>query len=368
VFEHLDDPHPPALGAGLRRAAVEQGRRRRRHRRMAGAVGVTVASLLVGVGGLYGWIAWRADQIERVDVAGTGPVAAGEPTTVLVVGTGASVHEEGWPETILLARIDPGAGTAALLSLPRDLMVEAPDGSGPTMISSLAAPNGADGLVAVVETEIGIPVDHVVQVGVDGVVSLVDAVGGIEVWVDVAVRDRSSGLYLDELGCVTLDGEETLALVRSRHAEVLDPATGAWAADPLSDLSRVARQRQVLVAALATLGDGGLDPVTLDRRVDWALDHVVIDAGLGRDDVVRLARAVGALDPASVSSATLPVVPYPADENRLAAHPAAAPAVVAAFVSGGPLPPDGGAAGGAPADAPSTAAHPLPGGAVIDAC
>jgi hypothetical protein len=35
----------------------------------------------------------------------------------------------------------------------------------------------------------------------------------------------------------------------------------------------------------------------------------------------------------------LPVVPHPSDANRLAADPAAAPAAVAAFVAGDPLPP-----------------------------
>ena len=368
MFEHLDDPEPPALGAAFRRAVVADGRRRRRHRRMAGAAGVTVASLLVGVGGLYGRILWRADQIDRVEVLGTGPVSAGEPVTVLVLGLDSEADAPTVTDTILLARIDPGAGTGALLSVPRDLMVDAPDGSGSVTINSVVARGGVEGLVSVVESQVGVPVDHVVQVAFDGFVSLVDDAGGIDVWVERSVRDTSSGLFLDELGCVTLDGTEALALVRSRRFEVFDGATGAWVADPLSDVSRTVRQRHAVMAALATLGNGGLDPVALDRRVDWALDHLVIDAALDRDELLRLGRVVVALDPASVESATLPVVPHPADENRLVPDPAAAPLVVEAFVTGGSLPPDAVPAGGAPGDGPSSPVDAVIDGSVVGPC
>jgi hypothetical protein len=52
----------------------------------------------------------------------------------------------------------------------------------------------------------------------------------------------------------------------------------------------------------------------------------------------RLGRAAAALDVADVTSATLPVVPSPLDQNRLAQDPSRAPAAVAAFVAGEPLP------------------------------
>ena len=360
MFEHLDDPRPPVLGDRFRRETVARGRRRRRRRRLQGAAGVTVATLLVGVGGLYGRVAWRADDIERVDVTSTGEVAADAPLTVLLVGADTLAGETEYAETLLLARIDP-AGTVALLSLPRDLMVGAPDGSGPVVINAVYATGGLDGLLTVIEGEIGIPVDHVVRVGFDGFVSLVDRVGGIEVSVDTPVRDRSSGLYIDDTGCVSLDGEQALAAARSRRVEWLD-GSGNWVHDPLSDLRRVSTQRQLLIAALAALGDESADPVTLDRHVTWALEHLVVDAGLGSDDLVRMVRSLTSVDPAAVSSASLPVVPYPQDENRLAADPAASPATVEAFVTGRPLP------GDPPASEPEPDAAALPGGDIITPC
>lgn len=325
-----------------------------------------MASLVVGVGGLYGRAVWRTTDIDRVDVAGTAPVPAGDPVTVLVVGvdTRDAATTSSNPDTILLARIDPGAGTAGLLSLPRDLNVQASNGGPPVMINSVAQEGGLEALVGVVESQMGVPVDHVVEVGLGGFRALVDEIGGIDVRVDVPVRDTGSGLFLDDLGCVTLDGEEALALVRSRKVELLDE-TGTWVRDPLSDLSRVVTQRQVLLAALSGLGDESPDPVTLNRHVEWAVDHVTLDVDVDVDELARWARAAIALDPAAVVSATLPVMPDPSDENRLVADPERAPAAVEAFVSGRSLPSSGGVPTGSDRTSDLTG---LPGGAIVDPC
>jgi LCP family protein required for cell wall assembly len=364
VFEQLDDPRPPQFGESFRSSVVRRARSRRRRRRLAGGAGALAAVLVVGAGGLYGRAAWRLNDLDRVDVAGTGPVAEGDPMTVLVVGTDTRPGQPSLnSDTVLLARLDPATGSAALLSLPRDLMVEAPGGGAPVMINSLVVDHGLGGLVAVVEGQIGIPVDHTVIVGMDGFRSLVDRIGGIEVWVERPLRDRNSGLHLDEPGCVALDGERALALVRSRKVEVMD-ASGAWVSDPLADVRRVATQRHVLLAALAGLRADGVDPVSVDRMAGWALEHVTVDEALDRDDVADLMQAALALDPGRLSQATLPVVPYPGDVNRLAADPVAAPAAVEAFLAGRTL----ADAGGDPVDVLSDPGSGLPGGAFVAGC
>lgn len=364
MFEQLDDPRPPQFGDSFRRVVVHRARSRRRGRRLAGGAGALVAVLVVGAGGLYGRAAWRLNDLDRVDVAGTGPVADGDPMTVLVVGTDTRPGQlSSNPDTVLLARIDPAAGSAALLSLPRDLMVEAPGGGAPVMINSVVADHGLAGLVAVVEGQVGVPVDHTVIVGMDGFRSLVDRIGGIEVWVERPLRDLGSGLHLDEPGCVRLDGEQALALVRSRKVEVMG-APGAWVRDPLADVRRVATQRHVLLAALAGLRADGVDPVSVDRTAGWALEHVTVDEALDRDDVADLVQAALALDPGGLSQATLPVVPYPEDVNRLAADPVAAPAAVEAFLAGRPL---ADVDGGLVAELPIPGSG-LPGGPVVGGC
>ena len=213
-------------------------------------------------------------------------------------------------------------------------MVSDPTGTQVTL-SSLAGDPGA--LVGVVEQQIGVPLDHVVQVDLDGFVALVDRIGGVEVRVDAPTRDTATGLLVGEAGCVGLDGEQALALVRSRRLEFLAP-DGTWQQDPHADLRRVESQRTVVAAALSGLDRLGWSPGEVSDQVEWAVDHVTIDAGLSLEDTVRLASSAAAIGPDDVAGMTLPVVPHPADANRLAPDPAAAPAAVAAFVAGDPLP------------------------------
>jgi LCP family protein required for cell wall assembly len=366
MFEHLDDVHPPAFDDRFRRAVAQRGRRLRRRRRVAGGAGLAALGLVAGAGGLYGRALWRIDDVDRVDVASTGPVAAGDPVTLLLVGTDGHTDggEHGLTDTMLLARLDPSAGTAGLLSLPRDLLVTPPGGGDPTRLDEIWSGGWGD-LVAVVESQIGVPVDHMVEIDMNGFRSLVDRLGGLEVWFDAAVRDEGSGLFVDELGCVALDGEQALALVRSRKVEVLDEG-GAWVRDALSDLRRLETQRQVVLAALASLAEDGVDPVTLDGHAGWAVENLTVDSGLGVRELVALARAAAGLDPATVFQSTLPVVPHPDDPNRLAIDTDAAPAVVEAFTTGRPSDPPAAGAGPTLDEPPPDGA--LPGGAIVDPC
>jgi LCP family protein required for cell wall assembly len=335
MFEHLDDPRPPAFGAGFRRTVVRRAHRRRR-RRLAGGMGVALASLVAGAGGLYARAALRLEDVERTRIAGTDEVPAGDPVTFLLLGLDSrSPGAPGRSDTIMLARLDPGSGTASLMSLPRDLMVTDPATGRPQQLNALAEHSLSD-LVAAVESQVGVPVDHVLQVGFGGFVSLVDRVGGIHVQVTAPLRDRSSGFYLDTLGCVELDGEQALALVRSRHLEVQQPS-GDWVADPRADLGRVANQRAVAVATLSDL-ETRTDPFAANQLADWLVENVAVDDALSVAEIVRLIEAGLTLDPGSVQEATLPVVEYAPDPNRLAIDPTAAPAVIDAFVGGAPLP------------------------------
>jgi len=336
MFEPLDDPLPPEFDAAFRRRVVRRAHQQRR-RRLAGGAAAAAVTVIAGAAGVYGPSVWRARDIDRVQVAGTEPVATGEPVTFLLLGADAP-RDDGVSgvrvDTILLARLDPSAASLSLLSLPRDLLVTDPAGT-PVRINSLAG--DLETLVGVVEHQIGVPVDHVAEVDFRGFAALVDRIGGVDVRVDQATRDASTGLYLDELGCVSLDGDTALALVRSRKLELLRD-DGTWQRDAHADLRRIETQRVVVTAALVGLDRLGWTPGELRDQVEWAVDHLTIDDGLSLDDLVRLGRAAAALDVADVTSATLPVVPSPLDQNRLAQDPSRAPAAVAAFVAGEPIP------------------------------
>ncbi|MCU1377564.1 MAG: putative LytR family regulatory protein [Acidimicrobiales bacterium] len=326
VLEAMAERGRPAgaeVVVGRAEAEVHRPRGRRALRvaiALSAAAAVLVAAL-VGGGLLYART--KLDDIERLDL---GPVLAGsatpaEPMTVLLVGSdtraGLSTADarrfgttaevgSARADTIMVLRIDPAAGRLSVLSLPRDLWL--PIDGGPSQRINTALGDGPDALVRTVQDALGIQLDHYVQVDFDGFRQVVDAVGGVTVPFDTPVRDRVTGLRIDQPGCRELDGDQALAFVRSRHLQAL--IDGRWLTDPRGDLGRIERQQQFVLSALAHAA-GARNPLTVADLLDAAADHVSIDDGLSSGDLVALGRRV-----ASVGAGVRPVV-LPTEPTRV---------------------------------------------------
>ena len=133
----------------------------------------------------------------------------------------------------------------------------------------------------------GIPIHHYIQVDFAGFQELVDVVDGVQVYFANPARDSRSGLDIEETGCVTLDGQQALSYVRSRHFQVYED--GRWRSDGSADLGRISRQQDFIVRALRRAVDQGVrNPVTLDRLVNAGLDTVTVDDLLTADDIIDL--------------------------------------------------------------------------------
>lgn len=292
MFEHLDDPQRYTPPAGLR-TAVRAHARRRRQRRAAVVGGVaSVAALGIGtvtaararleperieVGGL-------ADEATSTD--GTGPVVSGDPVTVLVVGTDRSAIDEdpGRADTIALVRVDPAAGEIRLLGAPRDLILGTDAGEMPARAAFTTG--GPTQLIRSLDADLGVSIDHYVQVDFAGAVELVDALGGIRVAVDRAIRDEPTGTLLMP-GCQELDGEATLGLGRARRVEV-QADDGSWRSDGTSAIGRDLRGAAVAAALLQAVGRVG--PGDLPGLVRAGLGAVAVDADLDAEGIVAWAR------------------------------------------------------------------------------
>ena len=79
--------------------------------------------------------------------------------------------------------------------------------------------DGPEVLVETLQQELGLPIHHYVEIDFSGFKSLVDALGGVQICVNYATRDVSTGLNITEPGCHILDGVQALAYARSRHYE-----------------------------------------------------------------------------------------------------------------------------------------------------
>lgn len=176
-------------------------------------------------------------KLEHVEVLSGRENTPGD--TYLIVGSDKrekgviedNIEDSERSDTIMLLQL-PDTGHAALISLPRDTLVEIPD-YGPAKINAAYSLGGAPLLVRTVENLTGLTVDHYVEVSMGGVQNLVDAVNGVNLCYDADVSDPYSGMEWTA-GCHDVNGGQALAFSRMRYS------------DPYGDIGRTNRQRQVV--------------------------------------------------------------------------------------------------------------------------
>ena len=205
--------------------------------------------------------------------------------------------------------------SAELLSIPRDTWVEMsglPESSGlsgPNKINT-AFNNGPVPLVQTIQNTFGIPIEHFVVVDFGGLINAVQSVGGINMRFNYPVRDNddgnnNSGLDITATGCITINGNETLALARSRYFEYDDPAAGGWTYDPTSDLGRIQRQN-LIIDALVQKVESTYNPLTLKSFLDAVVHDIAIDKSLGLGELYSLASTYHAFSSSRLKTYTLP--------------------------------------------------------------
>jgi LCP family protein required for cell wall assembly len=216
-------------------------RGRRRWGRRIGVVLLVLAVLLVGLG------VWVDSRLTRVDAL---PDYEGRPAATpgadwLIVGsdsregldagrrrqlgTGQAAGRRA--DTMMLLHIPRGTGDPTLVSLPRDSYVPIP-GRGRNKLNAAYAFGGPALLARTVEEVTGIRLDRYMEIGFDGFASVVDAVGGVQICPERAMRDPVAGLNV-KAGCQVVASRQALAYVRTR-------------AGGRGDLDRVERQQEFL--------------------------------------------------------------------------------------------------------------------------
>ena len=160
-------------------------------------------------------VAWQ--DIARIDAdPGFDRPASGATTTFIVAGTDARPNDRSRGRTDTIMLLTFGSGPTVLTSIPRDSLVQIP-GHGRTKVNAAYAYGGAPLLVQTLEAETGLRIDGLVLVGFDSLVSVVDAVGGIEVCPERELKDKDSKLDI-KAGCQIVDGKTALAYSRNRKS------------------------------------------------------------------------------------------------------------------------------------------------------
>ncbi|MET7455089.1 LCP family protein [Streptomyces sp. NPDC005574] len=201
-----------------------------------------------------------------------------------------------------------GGNGDTLISLPRDSDVEIPtyvgSESGKTFkgtgrhvkLNAAYAEDGPTLLVRAVEFNTGLRIDHYVEIGFAGFASIVDAVGGVDITIDKAFKDKYSGADF-KAGKQTLNGEEALAFVRTRHA---------FAA---SDLERTKNQQKFLAALAHQVATPStvLNPFKLYPTMSAGLDTLIVDKDMGLYDLGSMFFAMKGVNGGDGTSMNMPI-------------------------------------------------------------
>lgn len=284
-----------------------------------------VALTILGSAGAYGYVKWRFGQIntKRVDTLTQKDTSGGAPFTLLVVGSdsraaltqntgnvdsfGSATQVTGQrSDTIILVRVAPATRQLMIMSIPRDLWVPIP-GYGRNRINS-AFDSGPALLVKTIQQDLGIPVNHFVEVNFDSFRDISNAVGGIKFYFPTPARDAYSGLNVPRPGCVTLVGDQALAFVRSRHYEYYE--NGYWHFEALSDLARIQRQQAFVKKMIKKAESEFTNPVALNEVIAGITKNLTVDSGFSTSLMLDLARDFHSVNASAIPTVTLPTYPF----------------------------------------------------------
>ncbi len=300
----------------------------RRALRTVLALLLTLALLAAATG--VALLAYASVSLQRAEVASLDASAGGQ-MNILVVGSdsrdglspeqlqalGTDAVDGQRTDTIFLLSVRGGA--AALLSFPRDLYVTRCDGSNGRINAAFA--NSVDCLVETVRQTSGIPVTHYMEVNLRGVVDVVDALGGVQVFLEQPMVDVAAGVNLPQ-GCVTLDGAQSVGFVRARSID--------------DDLGRIARQQRFLRQLAERAADPStlLNPARLFAITGSVARSLTADAGFGLLDLARLARVARGLAGGGLATYTIPTEAQDIDGAAVLVPTGEAEALFASFRSG----------------------------------
>lgn len=342
----------------------EQGEQREHkpHRRRALKITVISLCVLLVAGGSAGvWLYHRlSGNIRNEDLshlsnrpkAAKANSAGQTPLNIMVMGSdsregnlshlGGGKDDGARSDTAFLMHISADRKSAIAMSVPRDTMMPIP--SCPLkngrqsrahrleMFNSAFQIGGPLCTVATVEKLTDLRIDHFLVVNFQGFVDIVDAIGGVPIYLPKKVNDRSGNIKL-KAGCHTVEGKEALDYVRLRH----DDSLGGNG----NDLDRIKRQQAFVSSMIQKVKSTGvlLNPARLYGLLDSSTKAITTDKELGTPAALAtLASDLRALQPKDIKFTTLPTRPWPRDRNRLEPVRAQAQPIFDAIRSDLPLP------------------------------
>ena len=302
-------------------------------------IALVIVALVAGIGGLAFYIykesqknainedlhGMSQEEMQAVDNELTGMATFDEPFTVLLLG---SDERTGDPDmgartdTIVLCRVDPTQNIVSMVSIPRDTEIEI-EGVGLAKFNAAYTYGGPSGTIAAVKKLCNVDIDHYAEINFEGLVGLVDAIGGIDLEVEEIIDDPDAGDVVIPAGLQHLDGEAALVFSRSR----------AYAD---GDFTRVSNQRKVIEAIIHKCLEA---PATeLYGLVKASTSFLTTDSAMDVDFIYSLADQIRHNNdyPLKLYTATIPAYTDSIDEiSYVVADEYALAEMMEVFLAGG---------------------------------
>ena len=322
------DPEDGKVSRAGGRGKHAKTRRFKKTKRAAIILGVLVL-VLAASGTGYAW--YLNHKVTRIHVKGLAkaPVKGADLGTqnILLVGstsrcaltvqaTAYGLCSEGVDgvnsDVVMILHLNPNIPSISILSIPRDLFTPNARAEGAYKIDA-ALEEGPSQLVAAVEEDFGIPIQHYVELNFDSFGNVVNALGGIYMYFPEPVFDAYSDLDVTTTGCRYLNGWQALQVVRARHLQYqppgdTDPDTSDWPQEAQSDLARIVRDHEFLrVLATAVSKRGLSNPITDEQLVAGVVGQLTVDSGFDLADMVNMILTYHDVNIENAPQLTLPV-------------------------------------------------------------
>lgn len=267
---------------------------------------LAIIALTLGAGFAYGisLLNFSTDAISKTFRQLDGeeeitPIDATEPLTILLMGvdmdqaTRGGVWEEGRSDSMILVTVNPKTKETTMMSLTRDIMVEIAEANGESTgtvekLNHSYSYGQAPMAIATIEKMMDINIDRYIEINMDGLVELVDAVGGIEVnntlGFPISISEYEPAYTsIVPTGKRLVNGDQALVYARMRYD------------DPEGDIGRQRRQREVITAIVKKLLqlDGFtqykkiLTAISNNMRTNIEISTVTIPELLGYKDSIK---------------------------------------------------------------------------------
>jgi LCP family protein required for cell wall assembly len=211
--------------------------------------GSAIAAVLLEVGHIKSY--FPHPTIGASAISQITPAAAGDPETILIIGSDKRALASDLPDrlspahsdTMLLVHMDPYQHQTSVLSIPRDLKVQITPTDGPPVTEKINAAYTLGGAALTAQTikatMPGVLINHIIDINYAGFRKVIDVIGCVYVFVDHRYYNENLGTAATDYASIDIPpgyqklcGQTALDYVRYRHDD--------------SDFVRVARQQDFI--------------------------------------------------------------------------------------------------------------------------